>query len=153
MKSKLARRVFAGAWFAFLAVIPVAFYFLVLWRKTERQDAIFVWTFIGAPILLAGICGSIFGSSILDPDKVKTPKQAKLRGLLVAVLAYVLFFPVSGEIIAQTSKDPVKAIDGWPAIFIMGMVLVGWLIALTGVVGGALLYNYRVKSARDKQQK
>lgn len=150
MRSKLARRLFAGAWFAFLAVIPVAFFFLVLWRKTERQDAIFVWVFIGAPILLAGLCGGIFGASILDPNKVKTSKQAKLRGLFIALLAYVLFCPISGEIIAQTNKDPAQALSGWIDIFIMGLVFVGWLIALTGVVGGALLYSYRVKSARDK---
>lgn len=150
MMSKLARRVFASVWFAFLAVIPVAFYFLFLWRRTEQQDATFFWVFIGAPILLAGICGWIFGSSILDPYKVETSRQAMLRGLLVAVLAYALFFPVSGLIIGLTSKDPAQALNGWAAIFLIGLVFVGWLIALTGVVGGALLYFYRVMSARDK---
>lgn len=148
--SKLARRVFASVWFAFLAVIPVAFYFLVLWRKTEQQDATFFWVYIGAPILLAGICGGLLGASILDPAKVKTPGEAMLRGFMVSLLSYVLFSIPLFLGVVKVAKDTAQVLPGWIMIFFTGLVVVGWLIALVGVAGGALLYFYRVMNARDK---
>ena len=151
--SELGRRTFAGVWFAVLAAIPVAFFFLFLWRETEsQQDIPFFWIFIGGPILLAGICGGWLGCSILDPVKVRTSGQAMLRGLMAALLAFLLFFVTSPLLIALTSKNPARSLSGWPLIFIFATVYVGWLVAIVGAVGGALLFMYRVLSAGHQQQ-
>jgi heme A synthase len=152
MKSESGRRAFAGVWFAVLAAIPVAFFFLFLWQETERQKEIpFYWIFIGGPILLGGICGCFLGSSILDPAKVKTSGQAMLRGLMVSSLAFVLFFVMSPLIIALTSKDPARSLSGWGLIVTFAIIYVGWLVAIVGAVGGAFLYFYRVMSAADSR--
>jgi hypothetical protein len=151
--SESARRAFAAVWFAFLGAIPVAFFFLFLWRETETQkDIPFFWIFIGVPILLAGICGYFIGYSILDPAKVRTSGQAMLRGLMVSLLAFVLFFVTAPLIMASTSKDPARSLSGWPLIFIFASVYIGWLVAMVGVVGGAFLYMFRVMSAGHQQQ-
>lgn len=144
--SNIARSLFAGAWFAFLAVIPVAFFFL-LEPGALRQQATFLWVMIGVPTLLSGICGGLLGASILDPAKVKTPGKAMLRGLMVSLLSYVLFsIPLS----LVVAKDTAGALVGWPIVLVTSFVVIGWLVALVGVAGGALLYFYRVMSARDK---
>lgn len=153
MRSELARRAFAGVWFGFLAAIPVAFFFVFLWRETAtQQDIPFFWIFIGGPILLAGICGYFLGHTILDPAKVRTSGRAMLRGLTVSLLAFVLFFVTSPLVIALTSKDPSRSLSGWPLIFIFATVYIGWLVAIVGVVGGALLFMYRMMSAGHQQQ-
>lgn len=153
MRSQLARRAFAGVWFAFLGAIPVAFFFLFLWKETAaQQDIPFFWIFIGGPILLAGVCGYFIGSGILDPAKVRTAGQAMLRGLMVSLLAFALFFVASPLVMALTSKDPARSLSGWPLVFIFASVYIGWLVAIVGVVGGALLYTYRVMSAGQQPQ-
>lgn len=150
MMSEVARRAFAGVWFAFLAVIPVAFYFLFLGEgSAQQQGTTFLWLFIAAPILLAGTCGCLLGSSILDPAKIRTTGQAMLRGLIVALLAHVLFSALLTLIVALTSEDPLRLLSRWPLILIFATVYIGWLVAIVGVVGGALLYLYRVMSAID----
>lgn len=146
--SEVGRRAFAGVWFAFLAVIPVAFYFLFLGGgSAQQQGTTFLWLFIAVPILLAGICGCFLGSSILDPAKVRTPGQAMLRGLIVALLAHLIFSAVLSLIVALTSEDPIRLLVRWPLILIFITISIGWLVAIVGVVGGALLYMYRVMSA------
>ena len=151
MMSELARRAFAGVWFAFLAVIPVAFFFLFLGGGNAQQKPILLWLFIGGPILFAGICGCWLGSSILDPAKVRTTGQAMLRGLIVALLAHVIFSATLSLIIALTSEDPARILSRWPLILIFATVYIGWLVAIVGVVGGALLYLYRVMGAIDSR--
>lgn len=150
--SELGRRAFAGVWFAFLAVIPVAFFFLFLGNASaQQQGTTFFWLFIGAPILLAGICGGWLGSSILDPAKVRTSGQAMLRGLKVALLAHVLFSAVLFVAVALTSEDRLRVLSRWPAILMVTTIYIGWLVAIVGVVGGALLYMYRVMGAAHQQ--
>jgi hypothetical protein len=151
--SEVGRRAFAGVWFAFLAVIPVAFFFLFLGGgNAQQQGTTFLRLFIGGPILLAGICGCWLGSSILDPAKVRTPGQAMLHGLKVALLAHVLFAAMLSLILTLTSEDPARLLSRWPLILIFMTVYIGWLVAIVGVVGGALLYMYRVMSAAHQPQ-
>jgi hypothetical protein len=97
---------------------------------------------------LSGICGAVLGASILDPAKVKTPGKAMLRGLLVSLSAFLIFSMASSPLLA---KDTASALLAWPIIFITGIIVVGWLIAIVGLAGGALLYFYRVMSAAHHQ--
>lgn len=153
MVSELGRRAFAGVWFAFLAVIPVAFYFLFLGGGiAQQQGAKFLWLFIAAPLLLAGICGCLLGYTILDPAKVRTSGQAMLRGLIVAMLAHIIFAALLSLVVGLTSNDPVRFLVRWPLILLFATVYIGWLVAIVGAVGGALLYMYRVMGGDHRQQ-
>ena len=151
--TELARRSIAGIWFALAAVIPIAFYFLWIWEGNWKQfDAIFLFLFLGAPILIAGLCGFLLGSSILDPDETKTPGRAMVYGLMVALLSYLLLFITSALILGLRSDDPTEFVMGWAVIFVFGFIYVGWLIAMVGAVGGALLYSYRLKKFDNRQR-
>jgi hypothetical protein len=140
-------------WFALAAVIPIAFYFLLIWEGDWKHfDAVFLLLFLGAPVLMAGLCGFLLGSSILDPDETKTPLQAMVYGLMVALLSYLLFFTTSVLILGLRSDDPTEFVIGWALIFMFGFIYVGWLIAMVGAVGGGLLYLYRLKKFDGKRQ-
>lgn len=147
--AELRQRLLAGIWFAVAALIPVAFYFLLL-REGERTQFNSYFLFLCTPVLIAGISGFALGYSILDPSEIKSTGQAMLRGVMVALLSYLLFFMASALILAVSNKGASTDGDagfliGWTIIFFYGFITVGWLIAITGLVGGWLLYLYRLK--------
>jgi hypothetical protein len=131
-------------WFAIAAVIPVAYYFLrfsngpLLFADSPALSA-------GTPILIASLCGLLLGSSILNADDVRTAGQAIMRGLIVALLSYLLLFTVSALILAFNNDDLAGLVVTWAIIFLMGLLIVGWLIAIIGAIAGWLLYLYRLK--------
>ena len=150
--SELSRRLFAGMWFAIAAVIPVVYYFL-LFREDGRPPGAGAILFAGSavmtagvPVVIAGICGLLLGATILDAEEVKTAGQAIVRGLMVALLSYLLLFTVSALILAFNNDDLAGLIVTWAILFLMGLLVVGWLVALVGGVAGWLLYLYRLKS-------
>jgi hypothetical protein len=151
--TELTRRSLAGIWFALAGAIPVVFYFLLMWEGgRNRFDVDLLLLFVGTPVLIAGICGFLLGYSILDPGEIKTSGQAMMRGLLVALLSYLLFFITSALIVAVRNNNEPGFLIGWVVVFIYGFLYVGWLIAVVGVVGGWLLYLYRLKSFDNKEQ-
>ena len=144
--SELTRRLLAGVWFALAGIIPVAFYFLVLWQGDRRRLSVAsIILFGGVPILMAGISGFALGYTILDSSEVKNLGQAMVRGLMVALLSYLLFFLASGLILAVSNNNEPGFIVFWAIFFFYGFIFVGWLIAIMGLVGGWLLYLYRLK--------
>lgn len=158
--SELTRRLLAGLWFAIAGIIPIAFYSLVLRDGNLNQFPVpFSLLFVVTPIVIAGVSGLALGYSILDPNEIKSSGQAMARGLMVALLAYLLFFITSGLILAVGSNNTGGGngsgfFIAWVIVFIYGFIYVGWLIALVGLVGGLLLYLYRLKrlDVRDQEE-
>jgi hypothetical protein len=137
----------AGVWFAVAGAIPVAYYFLVSGQdyRPRFSVAFTLLLFIGVPILTAGLSGFALGYTILDPGEVKSVAQAMVRGLMVSLLSYLFFFMVSSLILTVNNNGEPGFIIGWAVFFLYGFILVGWLIAIMGLVGGWLLFLFRLK--------
>ena len=84
MKSKIARRLWAGLWFAVTAAIPVSLCLLILGVPGDKTVRVII---IAVPILAAGIGGFWLGAGILDENKVKSVFGAILRGWAIAWLS------------------------------------------------------------------
>lgn len=155
-RSELARRLFAGMWFAAAALIPVAYYFLLSRAGGGPRLGAGLPIFggssaitAGAPILIAGICGLLLGSTILDAAETRSAGQAIGRGLTVALLSYLLLFTAPAVILAFNSDDLIGLVILFVITFLYGLLVVGWLIAGVGAVAGWLLYLYRLKVNKE----
>jgi len=154
--SELSRRLFAGAWFAVAAVIPVAYYFLLLRGDGGPQSGAGLPNFGGSlaltasvPILIAGVCGLLLGSTILDAAETKGAGRAIVMGLAIALLSYLLLFTVSAVLLSFNNDDIVGTIVFLGVLFLYGLVFVGWLVAVVGAAAGGLLYLYRLKVGQN----
>jgi hypothetical protein len=137
-------------WFAVAALIPVAYYFL-LSRTDGKQFGpglpIFGGSSVltaGAPVLIAGICGLLLGSTILDAEETRSAGHAVATGLMIALLSYLLLFTSSAVILAFNSDDLVGLVVFLVITFLYGLLIVGWLVAGVGAVAGWLLYRFRL---------
>ena len=148
-QSEFARRLFAGMWFAVAALIPVAYYFLLSRTDGKPQFDPGLPIFggssaltAGAPVLIAGICGLLLGSTILDAEETRSAGHAIARGLMIALLSYLLLFTSSAVILAFNSDDLVGLVIFLVITFLYGLLIVGWLVAGVGAMAGWLLYRY-----------
>ena len=89
----LKLRLLAAGWFALAALIPVIIFGMIAApyaRQAFADDSYawpsMFWLFCGLPVAAACFCGFMWGSSILDRERVKTDFQSILRGLVVGIL-------------------------------------------------------------------
>ena len=149
-QSEFARRLFAGMWFAVAALIPVAYYFLLSrtdWGPQFGAAGLPIFggssaLTAGAPVLVAGICGLLLGSTILDAEETRSAGHAITRGLMIALLSYLLLFTSTAVVLAFNSDDVVGLVVFLVITFLYGLLIVGWLVAGVGAVAGWLLYRY-----------
>jgi len=94
--------------------------------------------------------GFIFGCQIVDPLCRTTAWRAALRGTLVAFSSYVLFIVAWG--VSATGPTDLswrdslsRAVSQMAMLFLLGFVLVGWLILIAGALAGWLLYRVAIK--------
>lgn len=150
----IKQRADAGMWFMAAGIVPVLFVSL-LFRSYPSDfsggqnslDVEFALWFIFFPLLITGITGSLIGASILDAQKVRSGWWAALRGLLVAIVAFLLSTVLISFWVAT---DEYQSFAGTLVIMLgVGLMVVGWLVAITGVFAGWLLYQ-RQASRRNK---
>jgi hypothetical protein len=138
-------------WFALAALIPVSYYFLFSRTDGKPQFGAGLPIFggssaltVGAPVLIAGICGLLLGSTILDAEETRSAGHAIARGFMIALLSYLLSFTSSAVILAFNSDDLVGLVVFLVITFLYGLLIVGWPVAGVGAVAGWLLYRYRL---------
>ena len=121
----------------------------------SESIAFVIWMLL-SPLLVSGLVGSLLGASILDAQKVRSGWRAALRGLLVSVMAYLLFailFSIweganhgslsFGCVLANVLLD-----HGCWCIFFL------WVWAIVGALAGWPLHyrSAREKRARERSQ-
>jgi hypothetical protein len=154
MAITIKQRAYAGMWFMAAGIIPVL-YVTSLFRSftdfsgnRNSLDVGFAFWFMIVPLFVTGMIGSLFGASILDLRKVRSGWRAALRGLLVGVIAFLLSSIIISFWIAYTDEY-----QNFARTLIMmvgvGLLVVGWLVVVTGVFAGWLLYQRQAPS-RDK---
>jgi Ankyrin repeats (3 copies)/Ankyrin repeat len=142
----LRPRLIAAGWFAATACVPIIAFFgligrIVYLQPSDVAEPIVASAFVFLPISMAAFFGFLTGSSILNESVVRGSFSAATRGALVAILSYFGFALAYGSVVVfQTSRNP-DALAGVIKVFLIGAVLVGWLIVITGALGGWLLFQ------------
>ncbi len=148
--SEPVRHFLAGAWFALAAVVPVAYYFL--FNPLNGHDVPMFGGSINltalVPVFISGICGSLLGAEILNPEETKNALQAIGRGLIVSLLSYLFLFSGVAAILIIAGANIVEVIVSFIVFFLYGLLIIGWLIALVGAIAGGLLYLFRLLCLR-----
>ena len=157
LTSELARRLFAGMWFAVAAAIPVGINFLIFLIFPLTSGTIYrVFTTV-VPILAAGIIGLWLGAGILDEKKTKSALGAAGRGLAIGALSYLLFFffeLIAGVVYNSDLNSEVifRLIYVITIMSLIGLLILGWLIAIVGAAAGGLLYLFRLRMMKDPDE-
>src|SRR5436190_6838814 len=139
----LMPRLIAAVWFALAASLPVGFFYLVFgWLFGRFEDR---WMFGVLPIATAAYFGLTLGAKILSPDIDSSGKAIK-RGLQVAFASYVTLIALVYIVLTIANYPPRGSENlvnplGALSLFAIGLLYVGWLIALAGSIAGWLLFR------------
>jgi hypothetical protein len=94
------------------------------------------------PGSLASSFGFIIGGDILDSNKVKTSWQAGVRGLYVSVASWLVYAVVM-TFVVESYPNNSSFVGTFILILLFGSALIGWWVAVLGIVTGLLLYRIR----------
>lgn len=141
-----ARCLFSGAWFAAAAVIPVAYYLIRFGDVLPILGGSLLLTTL-FPIVLSSLMGLLLGSNILDPAETKNAFKAAVLGFSVAALSFLFLFTIPAIPAVFTSVDIFGTIITFAIFFLYGLLIAGWLAAITGAAAGLLLYLLRRRIA------
>ena len=137
MLSAAARRPLAAAWFGFFGFLASSLFFL---RPGIKLPALCLYVL--APAIAATLAGSFWGAAILDPTKTQTPGAAMLRGLGVTAGAFAIFAVLYalGLPLLERGWKMSQAGGILVAALTLGLVMVGPLIAISGMLAGLTLF-------------
>jgi hypothetical protein len=124
----------AGLWFAGAGSIPALLFVMVAGGSRALSTAAFP-LFVLLPAFIAGLCGARFGSSILDPARVRTSAQAAGRGVIVAAASF-LFYIILISLVTSAGA-------AFFFLLFYGSIIIGWLVTIVGALAGWLLYKRR----------
>ena len=143
----------AAAWFAAASCAPVIFVFWGFSISLSDAPVFNAFFFAVLPIAIAALCGFGPGSRILDPNQIKTSRQALVQGIKVGLLSYALFAPLFslGLAIALRLEEGGGGIIDFIGIFFaslylalsVGLIFVAWLLISVSAIAGWLLFKLR----------
>lgn len=133
-----ARRFVAGIWFAAIALLFTALFFL---RVSMASHAVILY--IVLPSFAAGIAGHIWGGAILESSHVKTYRQSVLRGLMVSAGAYAIFAVLYACVLPMLEGQWSLGRVGSLFLFtlMLGLLTGGPLTAVSGMIAGITLFR------------
>ena len=146
MAITIKQRAFAGLWFmaaAALLIAPIILPFAMSAEASPHSLDYFIW-FLLSPLLITGLVGSLLGASILDTQSTRSWWRAALRGLLIAVIAYLLYAVVLSMWEGYANHgafSPGEAFTRMLLVVLMwGAIFFGWVVAAIGAFAGWLLH-------------
>lgn len=135
----------AALWYAVAALIPTMYVFGASLRPSAPGPQQWVdWLMLFAPVICGAIAGFLFGVS-RQPDQPPSGWRSALRGLGVALFAFLLVALLIGVLTAIEEKDWTYVVLMPPMTLLFGGARVGWLILLVAPVAG-WLFDRVVKS-------
>jgi hypothetical protein len=149
-RSTSSNRALAGLWFAAFALVGTSVFFFPL--HFALRAAIF---FIILPTVSGGVAGYTVGAAILDSTRVVTVRDALLRGVATAVVAYGLFAVMYA--VAVPALESIWSFQQAGAIFLLtislGLLMGGPLTLVLGVAAGASLYKFARARGQTSHEK
>ncbi|HEX2327770.1 MAG TPA: hypothetical protein VHN74_03530 [Candidatus Angelobacter sp.] len=137
MLSATVRRPLAAIWFGLFGFLAAGIFFL---RPDVKLPALCLYVVF--PGIAGAIAGAIWGGTILDPVRTPASSVAILRGVGVAAGAFLVFAVLFALGLPLLEK-------GWRwsqaaglviATLTLGLLMVGPLIAISGMVAGLTLF-------------
>lgn len=133
------RRLVAAIWFATVGLLATIVFFYPLSLAANA-----VLLYIVLPSVSLGIAGFIWGGAILDPSRVKSHGESLVKGLGIAVGAYVIFslLYACGLPLLEAGWHPRQV--GGLLFFTLtfGLLLGGPIAAVTGMIAATSLFSF-----------
>ena len=158
------RRLLAAGWTAAVALIPVVI-FTVQFGFFQEMAVFLIFSVM--PVVCAAMAGFWAGAPLVDPARSLTTRQAITRGVMVALLAYLLGFALLSvgfaagslltgfrELTSGQNTDAARLVYEllisllymeflwWTSVLATGLVMIGWLVVPLGGLAGWLLSRY-----------
>ncbi len=125
-------RVVAAMWFALASLIPIALTVVLV------HTVVILITPIAVPA--AAFWGFTFGATIADVTVARSVLSTLLRGMGVALFAFITFLAVSFLFASAFAGN--ISITGFFSFFAIAFILGGWVALIVGAVAGYGLYRY-----------
>ena len=139
---ELRRRAHAGVWAARTALVLSVPFAVTAWAL-EQPHAWFMYMVL--PVIAAFFSGVFFGGAICSRHRIADEPLAGRQGVLVALMAYVIF----ALEVAAMSFTPLEA--GMNA-FMFSLLISGWLVFPVSFLAGILAFRAREGAYRFQQQ-
>lgn len=137
MLSAAARRALSAGWFGLFGFLAAGAFFL---RPGVKLPALCLYVLV--PVLAATLAGAIWGPAILDASRTQAPGIAMLRGIGVTAGAFAIFavlFALGLPLLERGWKIS-QAGGILLAALTLGLLMVGPLIAISGMIAGLTLF-------------
>jgi len=142
MAITIKQRALAGFWFMAAAALIIVPIFNSTADLSHFLD-FFIW-FLVSPLLISGLVGSLLGTSILDAQRARSGWRAALRGLLIAVIAYLLYAIVLSAWEGYANHGAFSSGEAFTRMLLMvliwGAIFFGWVVAIVGALAGWILH-------------
>ncbi len=150
MLSATARRAISAAWFGLFGFLAAGIFCL---RPDVKFPALCLYVLV--PGLAATLAGAAWGPAILDPSRTQAPGVAMLRGIGVTAGAFAIFAVLYalGLPLLERGWKMNQAGGILIAALTLGLLMVGPLIAISGMIAGLTLFllGRRVSTAPGDQ--
>lgn len=123
-------------------LIPPSLWFLPSIVKRHDLPSLFAWVLL--PAMAAFVAGATWGFRILDLHRKRTHLLAFLHGMVVAIIAFLIWAPSFAALFPFFEVEgglKVTNIIGFAVwVLYVGLLATGWVLCLLGGFGGWILY-------------
>jgi hypothetical protein len=126
------------------SVIPATWF---LPSVLSRRDGAALLLFVVFPGAAATLAGGLVGAPLCDPARIVSQREAVIRGVGVATLAWVIFAPMFAAFFAYTAPGRTNVLGMVILVLTFSVLAIGGVAALVGGAVGWLLHH--VVSSQD----
>jgi hypothetical protein len=150
MISRLTKSALPALWFAVFGLVSVTFLFHRLPMVTRGT-----LVYILLPTVASAAAGGLWGRAIIDETKTNSVRQSWLRGILVAMSAFVILSLLFALALPFVER-------GWSlrqsgGLFLLastlGFLTAAPIVMVGGMLAGATLYLYRRRCSVSRTQR
>ena len=138
-------RLFAALIFGAAGLLLAAAWFLPVVVPSRRPVGFVLY--IVLPGVAAGVAGGLLGAPLLDPASCRSGASAAFRGAATALAALVIFAPLFAFGIKWTEPGWSSPLGLAWLVLTVGLLAVGWMVAVVGAGAGWLVWRQMRKSA------
>jgi hypothetical protein len=138
-------RLFTALVFGAAGFLLAATWFLPVATPSRRPVGFMLY--IVLPGVAAGLAGGLLGAPLLDSARCRSGARAALRGAATSLAALVIFAPLFAFGLKWTEPGWTSLIGLAWLVLTVGLLAVGWMVAVVGAGAGWLVWRQMRKSA------